>query len=266
MTPRSSLISLLAVMAMLGCEQRRADSTAAPTPPTSSAPPTASVAASVPPVDSAQTPTVAAKMAEHFASARALRESLVKGDLEAFRAAAATLSDKELSANLSDTWKPHLEGMRTAAKRARDAKTIDTGAQSLADIGRACAGCHEKLGGPKLTVGDPPAPGSGAKPHMARHDWAAARMWEGLMAPSQEAWTKGTEVFAAAPLQQEALVGAKSVAPEVAELAKRAHAFGQQAHTAKDATARAKSVAEVYGTCVGCHSKLSVRVKDGVLP
>ena len=119
-------------------------------------------------------------MAEHFTSSVALRDSLVKGDLDAFRAAAATLSDKELSANLSDAWKPHLEDMRTAAKRARDAKTIDTGARALADIGRACAGCHEKLGGPKLTVGEPPAPGSGAKPHMARHDWAAARMWEGL--------------------------------------------------------------------------------------
>lgn len=200
-------------------------------------------------------------MTEHFTSSVALQDALVKGDLEAFRAAAATLSDKELSANLSDTWKPHLEDMRKAAKRARDAKTIDAGAQALADVGRACAGCHEKLGGPKLVVGEAPAAGSGAKPHMARHHWAAARMWEGLMAPSQEAWTKGAEVFADAPLTLDAVAGPKSVSPEIEELAKRAHAFGQAAHTAKEPSARAKAVAEVYGTCVGCHKKLAVTIQ-----
>ncbi|CAN5807508.1 hypothetical protein BH11MYX4_BH11MYX4_00980 [soil metagenome] len=258
------LFTVLSALVALGCDQRRAESTPTAANPITAAEssaiptPTVSAAASA---TSAQTPTVAAKMAEHFTSSAALRDSLIKGDLGAFRAAAATLSDKELSANVSDTWKPHLEGMRMAAKRARDAKTIDTGAQALADVGRACAGCHEKLGGPKLTVGAPPAPGSGAKPHMARHHWAAARMWEGLMAPSQEAWTKGTEVFTDAPLQEEAIAGAKSVPPEVGELAKRAHAFGQQAHSAKDAPARAKAVADVYGTCVGCHAKLSVTIK-----
>jgi len=277
MTPRGfSLIflTLSTAASMLGCEQRRAESTTTAATPaasttaasttaasTTAASTTASAAPSAPLAASAQTPTVSARMADHFASSVALRESLIKGDLDGFRAAAATLSDKELSANLSDTWKPHLEGMRTAAKRARDAKTIDAGAQSFADVGRACAGCHEKLGGPKVTVGDPPAPGSGAKPHMARHHWAAARMWEGLMGPSQGAWTTGTEVFTDAPLQEEAIAGARSVPPEVNELAKRAHAFGQKAHDAKDSISRAKAVADVYGTCVGCHAKLSVSIK-----
>jgi phenylalanyl-tRNA synthetase beta chain len=34
-----------------------------------------------------------------------------------------------------------------------------------------------------------------------------------------------------------------------------------EAHDAKDASARAKAVADVYGTCVGCHAKLSVSIK-----
>jgi hypothetical protein len=134
-------------------------------------------------------------MVEHFGSSASMRRALVSGDLQAFRAAAATLSDKELSANLSDTWKPHLEEMRGAAERARDAKAIEGAARAFAGVGAACAGCHAQLGGPKLAVGAPPAEASGAKPHMARHSWGAARLWEGLMAPSQEAWTKGAEVF-----------------------------------------------------------------------
>jgi hypothetical protein len=197
-------------------------------------------------------------MGEHFVSSASMRRALVAGDLLAFRTAAATLSDKDLSANLSDTWKPHLEKMRLDAKRARDAQTIEGAARTFADVGAACAGCHVQLGGPRLAVGAPPAEASGAKPHMVRHAWAAARLWEGLMAPSQEAWTKGVEVFTDAPLAPEAVAGARSVPPEVNELAKRAHHFGAQAHAAKDTAARKNAVADVYATCVGCHSKLSV--------
>lgn len=239
-----------------GCERRE------PPPSPAASSPTIESAEAPQPTSTTpseqQTPTVQAKMAEHFGSSATMRRALVSGDLRAFRAAAATLSDKELSANLSDTWKPHLEDMRAAARRARDAKTMGTATRALADVGRACGGCHEKLGGPKLTVGAPPAGGSGAKPHMARHAWAAARLWEGLMAPSNESWTKGAEVFTDAPLAPEAVAGPQSVPPEVNELAKRAHQSGTRAHTAKDATARTKAVADVYGTCVGCHTKLSV--------
>ncbi|CAN5923047.1 hypothetical protein BH11MYX4_BH11MYX4_46500 [soil metagenome] len=260
MAPPRALFTTIAFLTILGCDKRPVETTTAASAVTPAATPPSTANALPSGAETAQTPTVAAKMADHFSSSVALRDALVKGDLDAFHAAAANLSDKELSANTSDAWKPHLEAMRIAAKRARDAKSVAVGAQALADVGRACAACHEKLGGPKLEVGAPPAPGSGAKPHMARHHWAAARLWDGLMAPSQEAWTKGAEVFTDAPLAPEA-IAAQSVPPEVNELAKRAHAYGQQAHAAKDATARAKAVAEVYATCVGCHTKLNVSVK-----
>jgi len=261
MKTRHLLLSLLACVAVFGCDQRSTNGPATATTAAAPAPPPALASAAPPSAGSALTPTVAAKMAEHFSSSVALRESLIKGDLEAFRAAAATLSDKELSANLSDAWKPNLEGMRLAAKRARDAHSVDAAARALAEVGRACATCHEKLGGPKLVVGTPPAPGSGAKPHMDRHHWAAARLWEGLMGPSEEAWRKGAEIFTDAPLQPQAIAGAKSVAPEINELAQRAHALGQQAHVAKDAAARTKSVGDVYATCMSCHTKLGVTIK-----
>lgn len=206
----------------------------------------------------AQSPAVAVRMAEHFASAAAMRDALMRGDLERLRASAATLSDRDLSANVSDAWKPHLEAMRVAAKGARDAASLEAGAQALTEVAQACAVCHEKLGTPKLAVGDPPPGGSGALPPMIRHAWAADRLWEGLAIPSQEAWAKGAEVFTEAPLEPAAVAGPKSVSPEVGELAKRAHAYGMQARAATDRKARAKVLADVYATCVGCHTQLGV--------
>lgn len=196
-------------------------------------------------------------MAEHFAASARMRSALVAGDLDGFRSSADTL-DKELSANLNETWKQHLDAMRSAARTARDAKTIDAAAVALGDVGAACAACHEKLGPPKMSVGAPPAPASGAKPHMDRHHWAADRLWDGLVGPSREAWSKGAEVLADAPLAPAAIAGQKSVPPEVLDLAKRTHALASRARTANDDRARAKSVAEVYETCAGCHGKLGV--------
>lgn len=246
MSLRTILVLAAPVLVSLGCRKGE--------PPAPSSTATVSSA----PVEQAQTPTLEAKMAEHFTSSAKMRSALVAGDLDGFRAAAATLSDKELSANLSETWRPHLESMRTAAKRARDAKTLDAATTALGDVGAACAACHEKLGSPRMSVGAPPAPASGAKPHMARHHWAADRLWDGLIGPSREAWTKGAEVLADAPLAPAAIAGEKSVPPEVFELAKRAHALGQKAHAATDTNARAKALADVYRTCVGCHGKLGI--------
>jgi cytochrome c553 len=253
---RSSFPFVLTILTALGCQQQRAQLV----PEAGRATPEVS-AVGVTTVTSAQTPTVEARMKEHFVSSVAMRHTLLKGDLDGFRAAAATLSDKEIPANMSGAWSSNLEAMRTAATRARDAQSLDAGARAFTDLGLACASCHEKLGGPKLTVGEPPARGSGTKLHMARHDWAAARLWDGLMAPSDEAWRKGAEVFTDAPLEPQVIAGAKSVPPEVNELAKRAHAFGEAAHMATGQTARAKAVADVYGTCVGCHSKLGVAIQ-----
>lgn len=255
-------VTVLALPVSLGCE-RRHEPTPTSAVPLTSAEPGATPPASARPAaaSSLQTPTVAARMAEHFTSSAAMRSSLVKGDLAAFHAAAANLADKELSANLSDTWKPHLDAMRAAARRAKEAKSTETGARALADVGRACAGCHSKLGGPKLEVGSPPAPASGAKPHMARHDWAADRMWEGLMAPSQESWSRGAAIFAEAPLGLLALTGPKSVSADVDELARHAHVIGQQARAATDTDARTRAVGDLYATCAGCHAKLSVTIK-----
>ena len=82
----------------------------------------------------------------------------------------------------------------------------------------------------------------------------------GLSTPSQEAWVRGTEVFADAALEPEEVAGKKSVPAEVTELAKLAHAAGAQAHDAKP-DGRGKAFAKVITTCTTCHEKLSIKPK-----
>src|SRR5690606_8853311 len=118
---------------------------------------------------------------------------------------AVWLAEHELGDNLKEEWRSHAEAMKQAAKTLRDAATLDAAARGMGELGQACAECHQALGRPKLGVGAPPEEGSGTQPHMLRHQWAADRLWEGLMAPIDELWLAGSEAMADAPLEKEQL-------------------------------------------------------------
>ena len=95
---------------------------------------------------------------------------------------------------------------------------------------------------------------------MLRHQRAADRMWEGLMAPSEQAWVKGSEVMADAPLVPEAVSGNKSVAPESKELALAAHTVAHRARTTETRD-RGQAYGALIATCAGCHDKLGTSPK-----
>jgi mono/diheme cytochrome c family protein len=197
-------------------------------------------------------------MAEHFVKAAAMKSAVIRGDLEALGQDADWMASHELSANLPESWRPHLQAMQTAAQYAKEAKDATAAARALADMGRACGTCHQALGGPKFEVGSPPAEGSGVELHMLGHQWAAERMWEGLIGPADAAWVKGAEVLARTPLMENELADKKSVPPEVELLAQQVHSFGEKGRAAVGAE-RAMLYAQFLATCASCHDKLGVK-------
>jgi cytochrome c2 len=231
-----------------------------------SAKPAASAVAKAPaqkPSGVAESPSVPKHMAEHFTRGAKMRDAVVAGDLAALKKDAQWMAEHELTGELPATWKPKVMEMQDAAKRALDATNIEGAAAAVAAVAAACGSCHTALGGPKVAVGEPPAGGSGAAPHMQRHQWAAARLWDGLSGPSADAWVKGAEAMADAPLTPEALAGQQSVPKEVDTLAKDAHAIAENARGLKDPAASGPVVSErvtAYGkllqTCASCHQML----------
>jgi hypothetical protein len=189
----------------------------------------------------------------------ALIGATVTGNLAAFHEAATVLESRELPANASEAWRSQLAGMREAAAHATSSTTLEDAARAVGELGAACAACHRALGGPRVEIGRPP-PLSTAKARMARHAWAAERMWVGLSAPSDASWTNGANVLADARLEPEVVTSAASVDPQVTVLANRAHAQGHEARRAKDDAARSKALANVYATCAHCHRALGVEL------
>lgn len=224
---------------------------------------TATAATTAKPGSSAETPGVAKHMAEHFKSGVKMRDAVIAGDLAALKKDAQWMAEHDLAGEMPDTWKSRVSSMQDAAKGALDAKTVQDGAEAVAAMAGACGSCHSALGGPKVAASEPPVEGSGAAMHMTRHQWAAARMWEGLTAPSSDAWVKGAEVMADAPLTPQAVAGQKSVPAEIDALAKEAHAIAEKARGIKDPATSGPAASEraaMYGkflqTCATCHQKL----------
>lgn len=248
----------LALMACIGfssCKSEQPEPTRT-VAPLKSPPPAAPASAEEAP----QTPTVHAHMQEHYDKAQLMKQSLIVGNLVAYRQAAAWLAEHELPATAPDNWKERGGVMQEAAKAGRDAVDVRSAAEALGRVGTACAACHKELGRPGLPAGEPPGGGSGAALHMARHQWAADRLWDGLIVPSDPLWIKGAEVMADAPLVPGELEPGQSVAPSVAELATNVHA---QAHAARGVpeARRGAAYAEFLVTCASCHESLNLELK-----
>ncbi|HVY31977.1 MAG TPA: hypothetical protein VHB79_35825 [Polyangiaceae bacterium] len=222
---------------------------ATPSSPSTAAPPSAGAA----------TPGVAEHMRDHFSHAVKMRDAVIANDLPALRKDAQWMAEHELTSTLPATWQPHVKRLQEAAKKALDAQDLATASAAVAETAAACGGCHAQLGGPKLVVGAPPAEGSGAALHMARHQWAAARMWDALATPSEEAWRQASEVMADAPLLPEAATGPRSAPQDTKKLGQNVHDIAEKARLDRDATKWTSSYGQFLTTCGACHQALGAK-------
>ena len=134
-----------------------------------------------------------------------------------------------------------------------------TAARTSALLGRRCAQCHEaagaKLAFPKEA---PPAAGKKLPSHMAGHEWATARLWEGLIGPSTERWLEGARALSRAPLaivaEGDGLPPELAVGDDVARIG----SFASRAQAARTQDERAA----LYGDLLGDLRALPRQIRD----
>jgi cytochrome c556 len=146
-----------------------------------------------PPPDAPTQDITSAHMHEHWRAAEEAREAVIDGDLERVRAAAAALVARHPEGHaLPPSWTGPARDIDRLGAALAGAASLKDAAAAVAALGRACGGCHAEVGR-SADVAPPsePAPGPETAAHMQRHRWAADRMWEGLVAPSDELWSRG---------------------------------------------------------------------------
>ena len=192
-----------------------------------------------------------------------IQTGVVQGDLEKARKAAAWILEQEEQAVFPAGGAIHREAVLSSAGRIAGATSLEAVAQQTGQLAGACGQCHQAMdAGPRFVVGSESPGGGSQEAIMVRHLWAADRMWEGLVGPSDDAWTAGAEAMAETqPSLAEALrasVSGQGAGVFLEELG----LLAREAKDAKGIDARADVYGRLLATCDRCHSRVGLTVGD----
>jgi cytochrome c553 len=203
-------------------------------------------------------PEVAPRMRGHFARAGDLYTAVATGDLAAARVQAEAIRQEETGAGMASRAKAYIEQLNAFADLAARAPDVTTAASAAANVGATCGACHRAMKqGPRYqAIAEPPTATAPVSARMIRHRWAADRLWEGLIGPSDTAWAAGAGALIDAPLYTDALTREVAQYEPVTALAWTVHDIGARARMETDAAARAQLFGQLLGTCARCHELL----------
>ncbi|MBW1878043.1 MAG: hypothetical protein JRJ84_06765 [Deltaproteobacteria bacterium] len=138
------------------------------------------------------------------------------------------------------------------ATQGGEAQDIEAASEAIAELAKTCGDCHASVeGGPTFDPTTLPPLEEGVKSHMARHIWAADRMWEALIMPSDSAWERAIVMLGEGAVEEHEMPEAILRSPRALELRKLVHTLaGEDAPTPGVRT-------QIYGTllaaCAECH-------------
>jgi len=192
------------------------------------------------------------RMHGRFTAAKATQLAIALGDLDRAHAEARRIAMQD-EPDLRPEWQPYIEDIRRAATQITESADLVTAAKTMAQLGRECARCHEATQAkitfaPEAKPTDTPKLGS----QMASHQWAAARMWEGVIGSSNERWLTGARALAGARLTITAESGELGIADDAA----RVKLLAQRAVKLGDPNDRATLYGELLATCAHCHATI----------
>jgi len=215
----------------------------------------------------AQVQATQVRMHVRFASARRIEEAIAHGDLDRAHREAALLSKIEEPDALPQ-WKPYLDRIAVWSHQVEIAGDVVTAARATASLGHQCAHCHLAINA-KVAFAPEPRPEVNVKlaPQMLGHQWAAARMWEGLIGPVDARWREGAQALAEIPLAivaEEPMTVARRDAtiPEgnrIGDDVARVRLYANRALAPHDADGRAAIFGDILATCVHCHAVIRDR-------
>lgn len=187
------------------------------------------------------------RMHERFKALTRAEQAVVASDLSRVQHEAELLISFD-EPDVLAKWKPFFGAVQDAARPLAEAKDPVAAGRLVAEVGRRCANCHEatKAKIPLEQLAQP-KPDQRLATQMIRHQWAAQRMWEGVIAPSQDRWNEGARMLADAPLTITAESSALGIENDVAKV----HLLARRALDPK--TDRPQLYGELLATCAHCH-------------
>lgn len=200
------------------------------------------------------------EMHRRFSRTVDIQTGVVLGDLSRARTAADWLANREETGTLqetSDSYRARIRGYASLIAQARD---LDTVSRQVGQIAAACGDCHSSSGnGPRFVVGSgPPEAGARQAERMILHLWAADRMWEGLIGPSEEAWLSAVEALSRGWEPSGSVLMATASPDAISGYMGQLHRLAEDAREARTQEARSRVYGRLLNTCQGCHGSVEI--------
>jgi hypothetical protein len=190
-------------------------------------------------------------MRAHFEEVRQIELALLFGHLDAARFHARLLASKVSESGFAA---PSVAGVVRLAGELAATERIDGAFQLAAELAGECAACHRASG---VTVALPlvaePSEDGSIAGRMARHQWAADRMWEGLVASSDRTWRDGLAILAEEPLLPEAMSDDRELYARLDHIAGDLAQLARDARVAAPGHPRAAAFGDLLSVCSACH-------------
>jgi len=196
------------------------------------------------------------QMRAHYQRVAEVRMAVIRGDLAHAKTAAQTIAEGgDAPTGLPSNAVRFIADVQTHAWEVVDADNLAGGAFGTGRMAGACGACHRIVGrGPHYAVVSRPAAGSGElSSAMQLHYWAADRMWDGLIGPSDSSWAAGALALSDVPQFQHGIHVAAADSADVEALAQRLHQLAVRAQLAASRLAREEVYGEFLETCASCH-------------
>ena len=195
------------------------------------------------------------QMRAHYQRVADIRLAIIQGDLQRAKVIARIVAEGGDATGLPASAAMYITEMRDHAREVADANDVTVAALGTARMAGACGNCHRAThGGPHYSVVGRPEQGAGPlSAAMERHYWAADRMWEGLIGPTDSAWAAGALALADLPNYQRQIRASPRDSADVQALAQQLHQVAVRASLASADNAREEVYGEFLATCATCH-------------
>jgi cytochrome c553 len=208
-------------------------------------------------------PSVRPRMREHFTRGAAIRDAVIRADLEAVRAPARWLAEHPQE-DLPLSAQPQIGEMQRLAAEVAAATDLSQAALGLARLATACGACHTAVDAtPTLMAALPRGEDNTLTGSMRKHYRAADLLYRGLVVPSTHSWNLGAEALSADPASLDLRRDA-TPDPEIRALAERLRNLAEQARNAPDPKSRSAIYGQLLVTCSECHKRQDVEIEQGM--
>ena len=251
MAVRFRRVSRLSLFALCLIAADAAVSIQAQEPPTSPPPP--AQPAGQPPM------TVRPRMREHYVRGAAIRDAVIRADLEGVREPAKWLAEHAQD-DLPASGQVNIQAMQLVAADLAKATDLVQAAAGVSKLAASCGSCHMAVNAtPTLMAAIPKGEDDTLQGRMKKHSRGADLLYRGLVVPNDYSWTRGADLLSGDPMEI-ALKLRKGPQPEVEALAKQLYDQAQQAKKAS-ASDRPALYGQMLVTCSSCHVQQKVKIK-----